>query len=57
MVNKELEHVLSNISERKGNQTLKFGQVKEYNEKNEVFLPKLCRKQGRDISARPFFVP
>ena len=43
MVNKELEHVLSNISERKGNQTLKFGQVKEYNEK-KVFFGKIMQK-------------
>ena len=36
-------HILSNISRSKGNQTLKFGQVKEYNKRN-IFLRKSCRK-------------
>ena len=36
-------HILSNISQSKGNQTMKFGQLIEYNKRN-VFLQKLCRK-------------
>ena len=36
-------HILPNISRIKGNQTLKFGQVIEYNNGN-IFLQKSCRK-------------
>ena len=36
-------HILSNISESKGNQTMKFGQLIEYNKRN-IFLEKLCGK-------------
>ena len=36
-------YILPNISQRKGNQTMKFGQLIEYNESN-IFLQKLCRK-------------
>ena len=36
-------HILLNISKSKGNQTMKFGQLKEHNKKN-IFLQKLCRK-------------
>ena len=36
-------HILSNISQSKGNQTMKFGQLIEYNKRN-IFLQKLCRK-------------
>ena len=35
--------VLSNISQSKGNQTMKFGQLIEYNKRN-IFFQKLCRK-------------
>ena len=36
-------HILPNISENKGSQTMKFGQLKEHNKRN-IFLQKLCRK-------------
>ena len=36
-------HTLPNISESKGKQTIKFGQLIEYNKRN-IFLQKLCRK-------------
>ena len=36
-------HILSNISQKKGNPTLKFGQLTEYN-KRDIFLQKLCGK-------------
>ena len=36
-------HILPNISQSKGNQTMKFGQLIEYNKRN-IFLQKLCRK-------------
>ena len=36
-------HILPNISRSKGNQTMKFGQLIEYNVRN-IFLYKSCRK-------------
>ena len=39
-------HILPNILQSKGNQTMKFGQLIEYNKKN-IFLQKPCRKCGR----------
>ena len=36
-------HILPNILQRKSNRTMKFGQLIEYNKKND-FLQKLCRK-------------
>ena len=36
-------HILPNISQSKGNQAIKFGQLIEYNKIN-IFLQKLCRK-------------
>ena len=36
-------HILPNISQSKGNQTMKFGQLIEYNKRNS-FFQKLCRK-------------
>ena len=36
-------HILPNISRNKGNQTIKFGQLKLYKERN-IFLQKSCRK-------------
>ena len=36
-------HILSNISQSKGNQTMKFGQLIKYNKTN-IFLPKLSKK-------------
>ena len=45
-------HILPNISQGKCNQTLKFGQVKEYNKRN-IFLQISCTKWGRETSSRP----
>ena len=36
-------HIFRNISQSKGNQTMKFGQLMEYN-KIHIFLKKLCGK-------------
>ena len=36
-------HILHNISQSKGNQAMKFGQLTEYNKIN-IFLQKLCGK-------------
>ena len=36
-------HILSNMSQSKGNQTVEFGQLTKYNKRN-VFLQKLCEK-------------
>ena len=36
-------HILANISQNKDNQTMKPGQLIEYNKKN-IFLQKLCKK-------------
>ena len=36
-------HILPNISQDKGNQTMKFGQLIEYNNRS-IFLQKLCGK-------------
>ena len=36
-------HVLPDISQSKGNQTMKFGQLIEYSKRN-IFLQKLRRK-------------
>ena len=47
-------HILPNISRSKGNQTMKFGQLIEYNMRNN-FLEKLCRKRGGEIIPTFFF--
>ena len=47
-------HILSNTWQSKGNQTMKFDQLIEYNKRN-IFLKKLCRKWGKETSSRPFF--
>ena len=39
-------HILPNISQSKGNQTMKFGQLIEYIKRN-IFLQKLCREWGK----------
>ena len=41
-------HILPNISQSKGNQTMKLGQLIEYNKRN-IFLQKFCRKEGRGL--------
>ena len=46
-------HILLNISRSKGNQTMRFGQLIEYNMKN-IFLEKSCRKYGGETIPRPF---
>ena len=45
-------HILTNISQSKGKQTMKFGQLIEYNKRN-IFLQKLCGKRGRETCPRP----
>ena len=42
-------HIMPNISQSKGNQAMKFGQVIEYNKIN-IFLQKLCGKWGKETS-------
>ena len=42
-------HLLSNISISKGNQTMKFGQLREYNTTN-IFLEKSYTKCGGEAS-------
>ena len=37
-------HILPNISQSSSNQTMKFGQLIEYNKRN-IFLQNLCGKQ------------
>ena len=48
-------HILPNISQTKGNQTMKFGQSIEYNKIN-IFPQKLCRKWGKETSYRLLFI-
>ena len=36
-------HILPDISQSKGNQTIKFGQLIKYNKRN-IFLQELCGK-------------
>ena len=48
-------HVLPSISQSKGNQTIKCGQLIEYNKRN-VFLQKSCRKRGRETNSRKSFI-
>ena len=48
-------HIFLNISQSKGNQTMKSGQLIEYNNKN-IFHQRLCGKLGRETSSRPLFI-
>ena len=48
-------YILLNISQSKGNQTMKSGQLIEYNKTND-FLHKLCGKRGREISSRSLLI-
>ena len=48
-------HILPNISQSKGNQTMRLVQLIEYNERN-IFLQNLWKKCGRQTSFRPLFV-
>ena len=51
--NTHISHILY-VSRRKGNQTMKIGQLIEYKMRN-IFLEKSYTKCGRDTSPRPFF--
>ena len=46
-------HILPNISKSKGNRTIKFGQLIEYNMRNTI-LEKLYTKRGGETFPRPF---
>ena len=46
-------HILPNISQRKGNQSTKFGELIEYHKRN-IFLQKLWGKRGRETSCTLF---
>ena len=46
--------MLSSISRPKGNQSIKFGQLIEYNKKN-ILIVRLWRKWGRETGSRPLF--
>ena len=46
-------HILPNVSRRKGNQTMKFGQLIEYNMRN-IFLEKPYTKCSGETIPRPF---
>ena len=46
-------HILPNISRSKGNPTMKFGQLIEYNMRS-IFLEKSYTKCGGETSPRPF---
>ena len=46
-------HILCNISRSKGNQTVKFGQLIEYNMRN-ILLKKSYTKCGGKTNPRPF---
>ena len=48
-------HILPNISQSKGDQTMKFAQLIEYIKRN-IFLQNLCGKWGKDTSSRPLFI-
>ena len=45
-------HIFPNISETKGNQTMKFGQLIEHSNRN-IFLQKSYRKWGGETGSRP----
>ena len=53
MVNKQLQYILASISRSKGNQTMKFGQLKECNMRT-IFLEKSFSKCGGDTIPTPF---
>ena len=48
-------HILPNISRSKGNQTMKFGQLMEYNMRNN-FLEQLYTKCDGETIIRPFLL-
>ena len=46
-------HILPDISRSKGNQTVRFGQLIEY---NKYFALKIMQKMSQGASSRPRFV-
>ena len=48
-------HIFPNISRSKGNQTLKFGQVKEYNKRN-IFVQNLPEDEAGRLDSDLFFL-
>ena len=48
-------HILHNISQSKGNQTIEFGQLVECNKRN-IFPQKLFGKWSRATISRPLFI-
>ena len=46
-------HILPNISRSKGNETMKFGQLIEY-DMRRIFLEKSCTKWGGETSPKSF---
>ena len=46
-------HILTNLSRSIGNQTMKFGQLMDYNIRN-IFLEKSYTKRGAETRPRPF---
>ena len=48
-------HILPNISQSKGNQARKFGQLIEYTKRN-IFLQKLWGKWGKETSFGPLLI-
>ena len=48
-------HILPNISQSKGNKTMKFGLLIEYNKRN-IYLQKLCSKWVKESNSRPRFI-
>ena len=47
-------HILPNISRSKGNQSIKFGQLTEYNMR-KIFLEKSYTKYSREAGFRNFY--
>ena len=47
-------HIFPNISRSKANQTLKFGQVKEYNKRN-IFVQNLAENDAGRLDSDLFF--
>ena len=48
------KHILPIISRSKGDQTIKFGQLIEYNMRNVFFFEKSCTKCGAETIPRLF---
>ena len=48
-------YILPNTSPSESSQTMKPGQLLEYNKRN-IFIQELCRKWGRETCSRPLFI-